>query len=120
MSGSLTKPGARRAELEQASVDRPLDDQAFFAASRCASAMATWLYSLEIRLKVKICFRMDLDALPTAFETHDFQGLLILTGPSKRLEAPHFRHEKAKWDFVSSYKSHHINELRYSPTSHWY
>ncbi|HMB03661.1 MAG TPA: hypothetical protein VKP69_07955, partial [Isosphaeraceae bacterium] len=80
MSGSFTKPGARRVELQQASVDRQLDARALLAATRYASAIAMGLYALEIRLKVKICFRLDLDALPTAFEVHDFQGLLILTG----------------------------------------
>jgi hypothetical protein len=112
---SFAKFGAQLADLQDAAVDRLEDAKVLLHGNRHASSIAMGLYALEISLKVMICKWLDLDALPTAFEIHDFEGLLILSGLSKRLLEPQFIRVKANWDFVTAYKAQHINELRYSP-----
>src|SRR5947209_8462382 len=131
---SFTKLGTRFTDLEQASQDRLGDADVLFQAGRFASAIAMGIYSLEIALKAKICKNLDIDALPTAFEIHDLDGLLVVSGLKKRVETLHAAAGvvgagsvivpgssasavKANWDFVLQYKSQNINELRYRPSS---
>ena len=71
-------------------------------------------------MKVLICRRLDLDRLPTAFEIHDLEGLLVLTGLRKRLFEPESDHVKTNWNsVVESYKDHHVGKLRYGPDRDW-
>ena len=44
------------------------------------------IYASEIYLKVRACKKLDLDELPRAFELHDLDGLLVVSGLSRRLE----------------------------------
>jgi hypothetical protein len=68
MSNSYTKLGSTVADLEAAWPDRLKDAEALLAAGRNGWAIATGLYALEIRLKVLIARRLDLEQLPRPFE----------------------------------------------------
>src|SRR5262249_14357700 len=61
---SFTKLGGTLADLEVAWQDRLADAEALFAAGRNAGAIADAIYALEIRLKVAICKRLDVEQLP--------------------------------------------------------
>lgn len=63
----LSTPGALLANLQRAADDRLQDTDALFAAGRFATAIAMGVYSLEIHLKVRICQRLNLIALPRLF-----------------------------------------------------
>jgi hypothetical protein len=76
----LSTLGAMLADLQQAAADRLQDADALFAAGRYASAIAMGVYSLEIHLKVRVCQRINLSALPKMFEIRDLEGLLVVTG----------------------------------------
>jgi len=114
---SLDNLGASRIDLEVAAHDRLLDAEALFEAERYASSMAMGLYALEITLKVAICRRLDLDNLPTVFEVHDFEGLLVVAGLLKRLKHSSDDLIKVNWQTASAYGSRHFNEFRYLPSS---
>jgi hypothetical protein len=74
------------------------------------------VYSLEINLKVLICKRLNLSRLPKAFEIHDLEGLLVLTGLRTALSfSP--KAVQSNWQDVVDV-SLTVNELRYSP-SNW-
>ncbi|HWE38696.1 MAG TPA: hypothetical protein VG406_19265, partial [Isosphaeraceae bacterium] len=72
-------------DLEMAVGERLDDANALFSAGRYASAIAMAFYALEIQLKVVICRRMELKTLPKAFEIHDPEALMILTGLSGKI-----------------------------------
>ncbi len=111
----LSKLGAKLSDLEEAATAR-LEDARALEGSRYATAIAMGLYALEISLKVAICRRLDVDALPVTFQIHDFQGLLIFSGLSRRIEDPENVGIKRNWDFiVGKYNNHHTDSLRYSP-----
>ncbi len=74
------KPGAQRTDLLAAYPDRLAEAGDLFDGARYGSAIALALYALEIYLKVRICMRLDLDALPKAFQIHDLDGLIMLSG----------------------------------------
>ncbi len=75
------------------------------------------VYSLEIHLKVRICQRLNLTALPRAFEIHELQGLLVMTGlQAARFAAPH--PVQQNWEYVSD-EAERINDLRYGPSANW-
>lgn len=84
---SFNKLGAALADLDEASRDRLKDARVLAAAGHPASALVAAYYSVEIRLKALICTRLDLLNLPTAFQTHDLEGLLTLSGLSRRMES---------------------------------
>ncbi|HEX8199069.1 MAG TPA: hypothetical protein VF590_01175 [Isosphaeraceae bacterium] len=102
------------ADLDAASRDRLADAKVLAAAGRPASAIAAGLYALEIRLKVLVCKRLDLPALRTAFQIHDLEGLLVLSGLERRIEDPSVSHVKVNWDAILTLAAS-LNELRYSP-----
>ena len=83
---SLASLGAPIRDLDQAWEDRLLDLQTLRATGRLPSAVAIATYSLEIRLKVRICEHLDVLSLPKDFEIHDLKGLLVLAGLSHRLD----------------------------------
>ena len=71
------------------------------------------IYALEIRLKVVICFRLDLQWLPKTFETHDLGLLLLYTGLSKKILQVKLPLNVSKnWDSLVS-RSGQLNDLRY-------
>jgi hypothetical protein len=113
----LTTPGASAADLQIAAADRLLDAEALFTAGRYASTIAMGVYALEIHLKVRICQRLNLTALPRAFEIHELQGLLILTGLlAARLAAP--PQVQLNWEYLAD-EAERINDLRYAPSANW-
>ncbi len=106
--------GAEAVHLARASADRFRDAEVLLGADRFASAIVMGIYALEIRLKVNVCNRLDLDGLPMAFQIHNLADLLTLAGLSRRLERVAYLRVKANWDFViSKYGESQINNLRY-------
>ena len=98
----FTKFGATVAELDLAWPDRLADAEVLLAGGRHGLAIATGLYALEVRLKVLIGRRLDLDKLPRAFETHDLVSLLLLAGLSRRNLRKPARGVKQSWDGMNS------------------
>jgi hypothetical protein len=114
----FTKPGGKRSDLEAAWQDRLADAEALLAAGRHAWAIATGLYALEIRLKVLICKRLDLQHLPKGFEIHDLDGLLLLTGLSQKMQKKGARKTRLNWDGIVNV-ARVLNDLRYQPAANW-
>ncbi len=115
---SFTKLGASVTDLDEVANDRLADAKALQAANRPASAIATAIYSIEIRLKVLICARLELPALPKAFEIHDLGALLVLSGLSLRMDDPAAAGVRANWDNIQSLAVD-LNDLRYAPDQRW-
>jgi hypothetical protein len=111
----FAKLGAKLADLEEANSDRLKDAEALINGGCHASAIAMGLYALEITLKIAICRRLDIAALPVEFQVHDFEGLLVLSGLSNRLNAVDFAEIKKNWDFlVGEYGPAQVSNLRYA------
>jgi hypothetical protein len=116
--GSLSARGALVGELDHAARERAADAEALLAAGRYASSIASGLYSLEIELKVVICRRMDLPSLPKAFQTHDLEDLMVLTGLSNRIpRVKRPRLLKMHWDEVTDLPG--LDRLRYDHDPGW-
>jgi hypothetical protein len=113
---SFAKLGAPLSELQAAAADRLQDAEALFSPARFASAIAMGVYSLEIHLKVRICQKLDLHALPSLFETHDLEGLLVLCGLQTARNSASAVMRK-NWDAIVD-RSSQINQLRYQSSSH--
>jgi hypothetical protein len=105
---------AKMNDLENSLQDRLTDAEVLFLGGRFASVIAMGIYALEIHLKVKICQRLDLDALPQAFEIHDLDALLHLAGLKRRLDDPASIRVRYNWDQITS-QQFNVNELRYMP-----
>ncbi|VTT99872.1 Uncharacterized protein OS=Beggiatoa sp. PS GN=BGP_6287 PE=4 SV=1 [Gemmataceae bacterium] len=118
MAIAFNKPGSSLAELNAAWPDRLKDAEALLAAGRHGFALATALYALEIRLKVLICVRLELDHLPRAFEIHELDQLLVLAGLSRRVERKPARNVKRNWDQIRLMEAH-LNEFRYRADANW-
>lgn len=119
MSASpFTRPGSPLKDLAAAWPDRLADAEALLAAGRHGWAIATGLYALEIRLKEMICRRLDLDALPKGFETHDLDSLLLLAGLSRRIKRRAARAVKENWDGIARLAGN-LNDYRYKPSDRW-
>jgi hypothetical protein len=114
----FTKLGATILDLEMAWQDRWTDAEALLTAGRFAGAIMDALYALEIRLKVLICKRLDLEALPKAFEIHDLDSLLLLAGLSRRLQRRSAVNVRNNWDHIMV-RAQEINDIRYRPASNW-
>jgi hypothetical protein len=115
---SIKTPGANVSDLEKSSGDRLDDSRTLIVAGRSATAIAAGIYALEIHLKVLICKHLDILHLPRAFEIHDLEELLILTGLSRKLESHPDNQLLRNWaDIVGL--STKLNDLRYSPGSNW-
>ena len=82
---SFSKSRTERPDLEAAADARLRDAIALIECGRSAAAILMGLYAVEIRLKVVICRRLDLDRLPKPFEIHDLAELLIVSGLSNKL-----------------------------------
>ena len=65
-------------------------------------AIANAIYSIEIRLKVLICNKTGVDwHFPSAFEIHDLEALLVLSGLSSANERAQVRPAvKINWDDI--------------------
>jgi hypothetical protein len=110
----FSRLGAQTADLQVAAADRLHDAEVLFAAGCFASAIAMGIYSLEIHLKVLICRRLNLAALPKPFEIHELDSLLVLSGLQAALDsAP--PDVKFNWDQAEA-ESLQINEMRYLPS----
>jgi hypothetical protein len=111
---SYTAQGATLVELERAASDRLADAEALAAAGRHASAIAMGLYAVELHLKAAICRKLDVDALPTAFEIHNLNGLLLLAGLTRKIARKRSHHALKNWGLVLK-QSNRLNDLRYKP-----
>jgi hypothetical protein len=111
----LSTPVALLADLQLAAADRLQDADALFVAGRYASAIAMGVYSLEIHLKVRICQRLNLTALPKLFEIHELEGLLVMTAlQAARNTAPH--PVQQNWVDIAA-EAARIHDLRYLPAA---
>jgi len=114
---SFAKLGAPLADLEAAATERLQDAEMLFAGGRFASAIAMGVYSLEIHLKVRICKKLNLIGLPKAFEIHELESLLVLSGlRAARDSAPHAL--RFNWEQIAD-QSLRTNEMRYLSPSKW-
>jgi HEPN domain-containing protein len=114
----FSKLGVPVGQLEHAAEERLKDARALLDAGRFATSIAYSVYSLEIELKVLVCRRLDLLSLPTAFQTHDLDDLLLLAGVSnlmKRVKRP--RQLKRNWDELTDLPS--VDQMRYSLNPGW-
>ncbi len=116
---SFAKLGTLASELEKSALERLNDAELLYQAGRYSSAVMMGLFALEIRLKVIICKRLDLERLPSAFETHDLEGLLVLAGLSrkiKRIKRP--RGVEKNWDELLI-TSKRLTDFRYITDPGW-
>jgi hypothetical protein len=109
---SFASLGAKLNDLNAAWTDRLKDAETLRLAARYSTAITMGLYALEIRLKVRICQKLDLPSLPRPFEIHDLEGLLIVGGLRKPLNMKNARHVKANWTKLKE-TAKGLNELRY-------
>jgi hypothetical protein len=110
----FAKLGALIGDLEAAFQGRRADAEVLRNAERFASAITMALFALEIQLKILICRRLDLHALPTEFQTHDLEGLLVLSGLSRRMEEADEK-VRENWSVIlDGYNNMHVSKFRYS------
>jgi hypothetical protein len=116
----FTKLGTYSSELDIAWQDRLDDADSLLSSGRFAASISMALYALEICLKSRICRRLDLDQLPKAFEIHDLDGLLVLSGLSRKLNKQPSKPSRTKrnWDALLI-MSNRLNDLRYTAASKW-
>lgn len=117
---SLTKlnPDASVAVLGTAARERLLDAEVLLQAGRFASAIAFGLYALEIELKVVICRRLDLSALPIIIQTHDLSGLTLHSGLVTKIQRVKRPRDLSKnWNELLKLPS--TDELRYDLDPSW-
>jgi hypothetical protein len=69
-------------------------------------------------LKVFICKKLDLPQIPRAYEIHDLDALLVISGLKRRIEDPRFAKVFENWNFIKGHASH-ITDLRYQPARNW-
>jgi hypothetical protein len=115
---AFTKSGTSRADLEAAWPARLADAEAALAAGRNALAITSALYAVEIRLKVLVCKRLDLEYLPKAFEIHDLDSLLLLAGLSRRILRKSAAEARENWAAIVK-QSEELNDLRYTADQNW-
>jgi hypothetical protein len=117
---SFKKPGTRLAELQEAWPDRLQDSRVLFDGEQFGSAIASGLYALEILLKVLICKRLDLDALPKAFEIHDLDQLVVLTGLSRQIDAvvEEPSEVQVNWNAILTFSAQ-LTNIRYTGSQKW-
>jgi hypothetical protein len=103
-------------DLSIAWQDRPADAQVLMAAKRYAGAISSGIYALEILLKARICRLLDLQQLPSAFKTHDTEGLATVTGLRTRLDDANFKQSLVGKSWSEVVKcAQKLNEYRYGP-----
>jgi hypothetical protein len=105
-------------DLEFALIERLEDVRVLRIGGRLAAAVTNGIYALEIRLKIALCRRIDLDELPKVFQTHDLVGLLYISGLKKQLDRPEFAVVRSGWfKIVTNTVSYDLNLLRYKPSA---
>lgn len=110
---SLTRSGASLADLEAAAVERLDDAEALLRTGRYAASIMSAFYSLEIRLKVIICRRLQIENLPRIFETHDLDALILHAGLSRKIrEVRRPRELVDHWDELLELSSD-LDQIRY-------
>ena len=109
---------ANLTELQADWQDRITDAEVWLAANRPASALAMGEYALEIFLKTRICQHLDLDQLPIAFEIHQLDRLLTLSGLNKRLKQSRKAKVNQHWEQLLD-ALRQINNYRYRSDSIW-
>lgn len=121
MPASFSMLGESLTDLQAAHVDRLAEANELFGLGRFGSAIAMGLYSLEIYLKVRICLRLDLPALPKPFQVHELDSLLVLSGLQGRMDLLGIQPIRLNWIALaaSTMKAIHPNELRYKPNANW-
>ena len=109
--------GASLTDLEASAAERLQDAEMLLAAGRFPSAIAMGVYSLEIHLKVLICKKLNLIGLPRAFEIHELESLLVLSGlqAARDSESPSIQFN---WEEIVD-QSLQINEMRYLSPANW-
>jgi hypothetical protein len=116
-ASKFSTPGAQLVDLQVAAADRLLDAEVLFANGRFASTIAMGVYSLEIHLKVLICKRLNLTALPRAFEIHELDALLVVSGLQAARDSASVIVQQ-NWARVE-YQVSLINAFRYLPNNQW-
>lgn len=106
---------AKRSDLELAWSEREEEAQKMLSEGYDSMAVALRLYSLEIRVKVRICTHLRLSLLPRVCKIHDLQELIIFTGLWEELNDPANVSIKQSWDRLADFSKRKLNELRYSP-----
>jgi hypothetical protein len=110
---SLTRSGASLSDLEAAAVERLDDAEALLRTGRYAASIMSGFYSLEIRLKVIICRRLQVGNLPRIFETHDLGALILHAGLSRKIrEVRRPREIVDHWGELLEL-SNNLDQLRY-------
>jgi hypothetical protein len=116
---SLTKLGAPIFELDSASAEQFSDAEVLLRNGRYAAAIIHGLYALEIKLKVLICRRLELQNLPQVFQIHDLEALMLHAGLARRIKSVRRPRSVAKnWEALLQL-SREIGELRYIPDPKW-
>jgi hypothetical protein len=110
-------PGTPLIDLQAAAAERLVDAELLPANGRFASAIAMGVYSLEIHLKVRICQRLSIEALPRAFEIHELDALLVLTGLQAALNSAS-QTVQSNWEEITDL-AFQINDLRYLSPTNW-
>jgi len=118
-SKSFAKLGTAARDLEESAIERFKDAEALFDAGQFAGSVMMALYALEIRLKVVICRHLNLEKLPTPFQTHDLEGLLILSGQFNRLHtAKRPKNLATNWEeLIQIYRR--ADQIRYANDPYW-
>lgn len=112
---SLTRSGASLSDLEAAATERLDDAEVLLKSGRYAAAIMSGFYSLEIRLKVIICRRLEVQTLPKIFETHNLEALMLHTGLSQKIRNVKRPRAVAQyWDALREL-SYELDQLRYQP-----
>jgi len=114
--GSYTKFHTKLADLKTAHSERLKEAKSLLRNSAFGSAIAYGIYAVEIYLKVRICERLDLEALPRPFQIHDLDGLLVLSGLSRRMDELGVSPIKANWEELTLLD---VSDFRYKPANSW-
>jgi hypothetical protein len=109
--------GAQLADLQVAALDRLEDADALFASGRFASAIAMGVYSLEIHLKVRICYRLNRRSVAEAVRDPRTGRPLVLSGLRAAYDSAPPAVQR-NWEDVAR-QALEINELRYLPNANW-
>ena len=110
-------PDTSRADLEAAWPEREVEAALLAANGDLAMAASLRCYALEIRIKVLICQRLNLDYLPRACKTHDLKELIIYTGLWAELNDSQNAAVVNHWKIMTEFSSRLLNVLRYRPNS---
>jgi hypothetical protein len=120
MAESFSKFGAKLVDLQAAFPDRLAEAEVLFNTAHYGTAIALGIYALEIYLKIRICQRLDLDELPRPFQTHDLDGLLVLSGLKRRMDGLGVHPVKASWASLTGLLSKEpVDVLRYKGNTNY-